>query len=140
MDKPVVEKTFTPPALVQRIFAGVTVATVVVRLIVEPSVRNALWVVALCPLLVAVVVQPKGLRDGRSQAWEQRHPVIFGAGAASFTGIGAYLFLSWLFDGWWGVVIAVVLGLAYGVLVVVVGRRRYRAGCGVPVQLCQRWA
>ncbi len=122
------EKTFDPPILVQRIFSGVVLVAVVVRLIVEPSLRNALWVVALCPLLVTAVLQPKGLRDGRSRAWEQRHPVIFGLGAALFTGIGAYLFLSWLFDGWWSVVVAVVLGLAYGVLVVVVGRRRYRAG------------
>jgi hypothetical protein len=128
VDKPVVEKTFTPPLLVRRIFAAVAVVAVVVRLIVEPSLRNTLWVVALCPLFVAVVVQPKGLRDGRSRAWEQRHPVFLGAGAALFSGIATYLFLSWLFDGWWSVVIAVVLGLAYGVSVVVLGRRRYRAG------------
>ncbi|QNE20705.1 hypothetical protein F1D05_25815 [Kribbella qitaiheensis] len=117
MDKPVVEKTFDPPVLVQRIFAGVCGIALIVRLVVEPSLRNALWVIALCPMWAFVAISPKAGRDRRHSAWERCHPVLGGGIAAMFGGIAAYLLFSLLLDGWLSVAIAVVLGLAFGVLI-----------------------
>ncbi|MEU0096355.1 hypothetical protein [Kribbella sp. NPDC006257] len=123
-----VVKLSQPPGRVRRTFAAVAAVLFAVRLIVEPSVRNALWALILCPILVAIAVQPKGLHDGRSWAWQQRHPVLLGLAAASFAGIFAYLLLPMSLDAWLSVAISAALGVAYGLLVVVLGRRRYRAG------------
>jgi small-conductance mechanosensitive channel len=113
VDEPVVEKSFDPPILVQRIFAGAAVAAFVVRLIVEPGLRNALWAVALCPLFVFVVVRPKAVRDGRLDAWDRRHPVVLAGVMAVFAAIAAYLLFSLFLSDRLSVAIAVVLGIAY---------------------------
>lgn len=107
-----VEKSFDPPILVQRIFAGVTVVAFVARLIVEPGLRSALWAIAVCPLLVFVVIQPKAVRDGRLDAWDRRHPVVLASIMAVFAGIGVYLLFSLFLDDRLSVAIAVVLGIA----------------------------
>jgi hypothetical protein len=126
--KPVVEKTFQPPILVQRIFAGVVALAFAGRLIVEPSLRNALWFLTIGVLSIVNVLRPPGVRDGRLAAWERRHGSLVGAGAAVFAGIFAYLLLSLFLGAWQSVAFSAVLGVAYGVLVVFLGRRRQRVG------------
>lgn len=128
MDKPVVEKTFTPPILVQRIFSGVIALAFAGRLIVEPSLRNALWFFAVGVLSIVNVIRPPGVRDGRLAAWERRHGTLVGAGAAVFAGVFAYLLFSLFLNVWWSVAISALLAIAYGVLVAFLGRRRQRLG------------
>ena len=128
MDKPAVEKTFTPPILIQRIFAGVIALGFAGRLIVEPSLRNALWFFTIGVLSIVNVIRPPGVRDGRLTAWERRHVTLVGVGAAVFAGIFAYLLFSLFLGAWWSVAISAVLGIAYGVLIGYLGRRRQRVG------------
>jgi hypothetical protein len=124
VDKPVVEKTFQPPILVQRIFAGVIAVGFAGRLIVEPSLRNALWFLTVGVLSIVNVIRPPGVRDGRLTAWERRHVNLVGAGAAVFAGIFAHLLLSLFLGAWQSVAVSGVVGVAYGVLVVFLGRRQ----------------
>jgi hypothetical protein len=124
VDKPVVEKTFQPPILVQRIFAGVIAVGFAGRLIVEPSLRNALWFLTVGVLSIVNVIRPPGVRDGRLTAWGRRHVNLVGAGAAVFAGIFAYLLLSLFLGAWQSVAVSGVVGVAYGVLVVFLGRRQ----------------
>ena len=108
------EKSFDPPVLVQRVFAGLIGVAFVVRLIVEPNLRNALWLLTICTLSAVTVISPKGVRDGRLTAWERRHPIWVGAGAAVFGGLVAFLGFSMFLDDRLSAAISVVLGLIYG--------------------------
>jgi hypothetical protein len=126
MDRPAVQR---PPGLVRRIFAGLAVVAFVGRLMIEPNLRNALWVVIIGTIATLIVIAPDGLRDGRVQAWERRHPLLVGVGASVFAGILAFLLVSLLLENdWLSAAISAALGIACGALMTFLGRRRQRVG------------
>ncbi|WP_133978502.1 hypothetical protein [Kribbella voronezhensis] len=119
-----VEKTFEPPKVVRWGTAAVLGLGWIGTFIAEPSLRNALWCLLFCPLAVLMAVSPRYLRDGRSLDWENRHPILLSAYMSAWVGLGGYLFLSTRLDDRLSIELAVPAGLAYGVLVGVLGRRR----------------
>ena len=122
------EKSFEPPTVVRRVFAALLLAGVIASLVAEPTLRGALWAILFCPVAILMAISPKSLRDGRSKAWEGRHPILLGGLMAAYTGLGCYLFLSYFLHDRLSIKIAIAFGLAYGLLIGVLGRRRHRAG------------
>jgi hypothetical protein len=124
VDKPAVEKTFEPPLPVRRVFAGIIGVYWIGAFVVHPSLRAALVCLFFCPVAVGMARTPSSLRDGRSAAWEDRHPVLLSVIMAVYAGLGAYLLMSTRLDERLSIELAVPAGLAYGVLLGLVGRRR----------------
>jgi hypothetical protein len=128
MDKALVETDGGAAVLVQRIVSGLVAAGVVVHLIVEPGLRSALWLLAVFPMAIVTAIRPKAARDGRLQAWGDRHWLSITLGMSVYAGLGTYLVLSSFLDNQPSLAIGVVLGIAYCVVLVVSRKRRQRVG------------
>jgi hypothetical protein len=124
VDKPVVEKSFDPPVLVQRVFAVLIAVAWIASFIAEPSLHGALWILAVCPMAALMAFSPKSFGEDRSKAWEDRHPILLSVFMAVYTGLVTYLILSWFLADRLSIKIAIPVGLVYGVLLAVIPRRR----------------
>jgi hypothetical protein len=128
VDEPVVEKSFDPPIIVRRVFAALLGVGWIVSFIVDPSLKGALWVIAICPVAALVAISPKSLRDGRSKAWEDRYPILWSIFMTAYAGLTSYLILSWFVADRLSIKIAIPFALVYGVSLVLIGRWRQRVG------------
>jgi hypothetical protein len=114
--------------MVRRVFAVLLAVAWIASFIAEPSLRGGLWILVVCPVAALIAISPKSLRDDRSNVWEDRHLVLLSSLMAVYTGLGCYLFLSYVLRDRLSIEIAIAFGIAYGVLIGVLGRRRHRAG------------
>ncbi|QNE19445.1 hypothetical protein F1D05_17915 [Kribbella qitaiheensis] len=90
-----------------RVVAAVVTVVYCVLLIPDHELRDVVKTVGLAPLYLVFAIEPRGLFDGRSEAWTRRHPIA--------TGVVLFVFLSALCSSGlsevldWGPALAITL-------------------------------
>ncbi|MEV0804704.1 hypothetical protein AB0I34_43935 [Kribbella sp. NPDC050281] len=74
---------------------------------------DVFWGVLACSLLLVNAVAPKGLYDGRFNAWTQKHPIVSGGLVFLVLGGSALAVLSDYVDSWLAAVIVLPLSAAF---------------------------
>jgi hypothetical protein len=105
-----------------RVVAGVVAVFFALELITAHNFNDVLWAVFVCGGLGLNAVAPRGLYDGRFEAWLRAHPVVNAGLTFLLLATALYLGLSSFLPDWLGVVIA--LPLAAGLAAWVVYRAR----------------
>jgi hypothetical protein len=93
----------------RRIVAGAFAVSCALRLITAHNLHDVLWTVYVCGVLGLGAVAPRGLYDGRFEAWLRAHPVVNAGLTFLLFGAPLYWILSSFLADWLGVVIALPL-------------------------------
>jgi hypothetical protein len=101
-----------PPRWFRVISAGFAVLFAV-GLTDADELVDVIWGILACSLMLVNAIAPKGLYDGRFNAWTQKHPFVSGGLAFTVLGGSALALLSDFIDSWLAAVIVLPMSAAF---------------------------
>ena len=96
-----------------RIISATAAVLSAVRLFYAHELADVFWGVVVCALLLLNAIAPKGLYDGRFDAWTQKHPIVSGSLTFLILGGGFVFLLSDYVAKWLAAVIVLPLSAAF---------------------------
>jgi hypothetical protein len=102
----------------RRVAAGAFAVSFALRLITAHNLNDVLWALFVCGGLGLSAVAPRGLYDGRFEAWLRAHPVVNAGLTFLLLGTALYLVLSSFLADWLSGVIALPLAAGFAAWVV----------------------
>jgi uncharacterized membrane protein YbhN (UPF0104 family) len=101
-----------------RVVAAVTAVVFPLQLISEHSLNDTLWAVVIFAIMALNAIAPRGLYDGRFNAWMQDHPLVNGGFVFLILGAGLFSILSDYFATWLCAAIAIPVAAGFAVFMV----------------------
>jgi hypothetical protein len=101
-----------PPRWFRITSAGIAVLFAV-GLIHAHELIDVIWGVLACSLMLVNAIAPKGLYDGRFNAWTQKHPIVAGGLLFLILSGSALALLSDYIDSWLAAVIVLPMSAAF---------------------------